>query len=902
VAWHHRIANVFRLSKVSRDLDDELAFHIAERTDELLAQGMSEGEARREAARAFGGYARQREETGDMDIARSLEAFVGDLKYGARQLRLNRGFATVAVLSLALGIGANSGIFQLINALRLRNLPVARPAELVAIEKAPDFFTAGSYVARNTAFTYAQIEQITEQQKAFSGVLAFGTTQFNLSQGGEAAYAEGLYVTPNFLDVLGVTPVLGSWIAPDTDPRNCSGAGALLDYGFWQGRYGGDPSVVGREISLNGRTFPILGVTPASFAGVETGRRFQVAVPVCADGIYSEDGQGRLANMTAWWLTPIARLKPGWTVERAAAHMGEISPVIFRETQPQTYRVDSLEKYLNNKLTAVAAGAGVSSLRERYEGALLILLVSTGLVLLIACANLANLLLARASVREREMALRQAVGASSRRVVAQLMSESFLLAGIGAAFGAGLAYLLGRSLVLFLSSGGEQLDVPLGVDWRVVGFTAALALGTCLLFGLAPAMRATRTAPADAMRGGRGAATSAERHGLRRTLVVAQIGLSLVLLVGALLFGQSMRNLMRTEIGIVTEGVLAVEVNTGLLQLGMEQQRETYRRLEERFRSLPGVVSASSVLMMPFSGRGWNEFAHADDDASATDGKVVWMNRVSPGYFHTMGTPLLAGRDFGEQDRPNSPRTAIVNQKLAEILFGGADPVGRTFRTEARAGAEDPVYQIVGLAADTKYGSLSEEQRAIAFLPWQEEEEMESMNFVIRSQSGLGDAMTGLKAALAEVDPALLVEFDILDVQVQRSVMRERLMATLSGGFGFLAALLSALGLYGVMSYMVARRRNEIGVRMALGAQRGDVRKMVFSEAGRLVAIGLALGIAGSFAVTRYAESLLYGLQPNDLNTLALGAGILTLTAFAATSIPVRRATKLDPATVLRDE
>jgi predicted permease len=404
------------------------------------------------------------------------------------------------------------------------------------------------------------------------------------------------------------------------------------------------------------------------------------------------------------------------------------------------------------------------------------------------------------------------------------------------------------------------------------------------------------------MRGGRGAATSAERHGLRRTLVVAQIGLSLVLLVGALLFGQSMRNLMRTEIGIVTEGVLAVEVNTGLLQLGMEQQRETYRRLEERFRSLPGVVSASSVLMMPFSGRGWNEFAHADDDASATDGKVVWMNRVSPGYFHTMGTPLLAGRDFGEQDRPNSPRTAIVNQKLAEILFGGADPVGRTFRTEARAGAEDPVYQIVGLAADTKYGSLSEEQRAIAFLPWQEEEEMESMNFVIRSQSGLGDAMTGLKAALAEVDPALLVEFDILDVQVQRSVMRERLMATLSGGFGFLAALLSALGLYGVMSYMVARRRNEIGVRMALGAQRGDVRKMVFSEAGRLVAIGLALGIAGSFAVTRYAESLLYGLQSNDLNTLALGAGILTLTAFAATSIPVRRATKLDPATVLRDE
>jgi predicted permease len=306
--------------------------------------------------------------------------------------------------------------------------------------------------------------------------------------------------------------------------------------------------------------------------------------------------------------------------------------------------------------------------------------------------------------------------------------------------------------------------------------------------------------------------------------------------------------------------------------------------------------------MTPFSGSGWNENGHADDDPATTGGKDVWLNRVGPGYFRTMGTPLLSGRDFGDQDVPNSPRTAIVNQKMAEEFFGGADPVGRTFRTEASAGSEDPVYQIVGLVTDTKYGGLREDQRAIAFLPWQEEAEMERMSFVIRSQGGVGDAMKGVKAALAEVDPALLVQFDVLDVQVQRSVMRERLMAMLSGGFGFLAALLSALGLYGVMSYMVARRRNEIGVRMALGAQRGDVSRVVFGEAGRLLAIGLTLGIAGSFAVMRFVESLLYGLQPNDLKTLALGCAVLAATAFAATSLPVRRATKLDPATVLRDE
>jgi predicted permease len=902
MAWHHRIANVFRTGRLRTDIDDELAFHIAERTDELMAQGMSERAAHREAARRFGNISLQKEETGDMDIARSLETFVGDLKYGVRQLRLNPGFAAVAILSLALGIGANSGIFQLINALRLRGLPVMRPAELVAIEKGPEFFQSGWFSARNSALTYAQFEQIVERQQSFSGVLAFGTTGFNLSQGGEAVYAEGLFVTPNFLAVLGVTPALGSWLPPDLDPRDCSGAGALLDYGFWQRQYGGDPSIVGREISLNGRNFPILGVTPASFAGVEAGRRFEVAVPVCADGIFSGDGDGRLANLTAWWLTPLARLKPDWTVERAALHMGEISAAVFQETQPSSYRPDGLQQYLKNKLTAVPASAGVSSLRERYESPLLVLLASTGLVLLIACANLANLLLARASAREREVALRQAVGASSKRVVAQMMSESFLLAGIGAALGAGLAYLLGRGLVLFLSNGGEELDVPLGVDWRVVAFTAALALATCLLFGLAPALRATRTAPADAMRGGRGSTSSAERNGLRRTLVVAQIGLSLVLLVGALLFGQSLRNLMSADTGIVTEGILAARVSNGLLDLNIEQQREVFRRLEERFKTLPGVASAASVLMMPFSGNGWNQEAHADDDQSTTGGKEVWMNRVGPGYFHVMGTPLLAGRDFGEQDRPGSPKTAIVNQKLAEILFGGADPVGRTFRTEANAGAEDPVYQIVGLVADTKYGGLREEPRAIAFLPWQEEAEMEEMSFVIRSRAGMGDAMTGVKAALAEIDPALLVQFDILDVQVQRSVLRERLMAMLSGGFGFLAALLSALGLYGVMSYMVARRRNEIGVRMAMGAQRGDVSRMVFAEAGRLLAIGLALGVAGSFAVTRYAESMLFGLTPNDATTLVLGCALLALTAFAATSIPVRRATKLDPAKVLRDE
>ena len=502
MCWFKRIRNVFRTEKISAELDDELSYHIAETVDELVARGMSEQVARREANRRFGNYIVKKEEARDMLIARWLEAFVGDLRYGARQLRLNPGFAAVAILSLALGIGANSAIFQLINAVRLRGLPVSHPEQLVAFERKEQSFNSGRFAGRNSVFTYAQYEQINAHQEAFSGVLAFGSRRFNLSQGGEVRWAQGLLVTPNFLDLLGVTPILGRW-APAADPRDCSGAGALLDYAFWQREFGGDPEVVGREITIDGRRIPVQAVAPSSFYGLEAGRRFDVALPVCLDSA----GGGRLSNRTVWWLTLIGRLKPGWSVERASAHVEAISGTIFRESLPDDYGLDSQKLYLANKLLLADAHAGASTIRRQYENPLWILLGVTGLVLLIACANLANLLLARASARMREVALRQAVGASPGRLVAQLMSESLLLAGCGAVLGGFLAYLLSRSLVRFLSSGNQQLYVPLGADWRVLGFTSAIALGTCLLFGLAPALRAART-PAgrrDARRPWRGA-------------------------------------------------------------------------------------------------------------------------------------------------------------------------------------------------------------------------------------------------------------------------------------------------------------------------------------------------------------------------------------------------------------
>ena len=900
-----RLLNVFRVNRLSHELDEELAFHVAERIDDLVAAGFTEKDARKEALRCFGNYTVQKERTRDMDIAGWLEGVTNDLRHGARQLRLNPGFTAVAVLSLALGIGANTAIFQLINAIRLRSLPVHEPERLVAIDEDGDFLTAGWYSSRHRAFTYAQFDEIRKRQQAFSGVFAFGTERFNLSRGGEARYSEGLYVSSGFLDVLGVQPIAGRGFTTEDDRLDCASGGALLNFGFWQREYAGDLAAVGKTIYLSGHTFPIIGITPAEFFGIEPGKRFDVALPLCADSALNPGGGrgNRLQLRDAWWLTPIARLKPGWTLEQASSHMRDLSPTIFRETLPERYRPDFAAKYLKNRFKVISASTGISSLRRQYANPLWILLAVAGLVLLIACANLANLLLARASARERELAIRQALGASRSRLLGQLLAESMLLAGLGGIFGAILAQGLSRALVAFLNNGRDQLELSLGVDWNVFGFTALLALITCLLFGLAPAIRATDRAPATAMHGGRGSTASPERNGLRRTLVVSQIAISLVLLVGAFLFGRSLQNLLTVETGISAQGVLVARVDATVKDLKPEHRTVVFQQLQDRIAALPGVSSAAPVFIPPFSGAGWNNNVHAEGDTNATGGQEVWFNRVGPDYFQTLRTTIISGRDFGTHDDLKAPQVAIVNEQFAKTLFGGANPIGHTFRQEGSVGEADPVFEIVGVVKNTKYAGLREETRSIAFLPMAQDKEPQSaVTFVVRSQAPISGLMGGIRRVMAELQPGLLVEFRVLDLQVQQSVLRERLMANLSGGFGVLAALLSTLGLYGVMSYMVARRRNEIGVRMALGAQPRDVLRLIFGEAGRLYLIGVVLGLAGSFGLSRYAESLLYGLKPNDPMTLVAGCVLLGVTALLAALAPARLAAKLDPAVVLRDE
>jgi putative ABC transport system permease protein len=831
-----------------------------------------------------------------------MESIVKDLRFGLRQLRLNPTFTIVSVLSLALGIGANTAIFQLIDAVRLRTLPVERPQELAYIDFAKGSHKSGRFTTRSARLTYAQWQQIHERPQAFTGTLAWSATQFNLAPGGEVRNAEGLFVSGDFFSLLGVSTVLGRTLTAEDDRAGCGSPGAVISYSFWQREFGGNPGVLGHSVKLDGRPITIVGVTPAGFFGVEVGNRYDVALPLCADPLFSEDGQGRIPDRHNWWLSAMGRLKPGWTIQRANVELQTLSPRIMEATLPPTYRPDDAKGYLANKLAVTAGGTGVSELRQDYENPLWMLLATTGLVLLIACANLANLLLARASVREREIAVRQAIGASRGRLITQLLSESMLLALFGTALGALLAQALSRALVAFLTTTGNSLFVGLQLDPRVLGFMAAVAVLTCLLFGLAPAIRATSIAPASAMRsGGRGLTTGRDRFGLRRALVVAQISLSLVLLVGAFLFVRSLQKLLDIQPGFRPEGIVAVDLDLRPGHYSKDRLPQVYRDILERLRVRTGAASAAQVGWTPVSGAGWNESTWAEGSSAAH--QDCMYNRAGPGYFKTMDTAFLAGRDFDERDNRTAPKVAIVNEAFAQRFFGGQNPVGRSFRVQGPAGKPDPIYQVVGLVRNTKYYELREDFKPIGFVPIAQDDDPDAgATYVLRTNAPVGGIFRAATAAVAEVNPGIGIQFTALTKQLKESLLRERLMAALAGAFGVLAGSLAVLGLYGVIAYMVARRRNEIGVRIALGAGRGRVIRLVLKEAAVLLAIGLAVGVGLALWAARAATAMLYDLKPYDPLTLGGAVAVLALVALVASYAPAYRASRLDPMEALREE
>lgn len=893
------------------DIVEELSQYLHDRCEDLQGKGQSEaaaeiqvlaeieqGSLAGELERVLQDYA-PGVELGEDSRGNLLASMVQDFRYAVRVLRLNPAFTIVCVVSLALGIGANTAIFQLIDSVRLRMLPVKDPQQLAIVRVKDRTWASGRTHGAYPDLSYPMWQQIRDKQEGFSSFAAWAAEYFNLANGGEVHNIRGIFASGNFFGVLGVQALLGRVFNSSDDVRGCTVSGAVVSYSFWQRELGGDRTAIGRNLTLEGHPFQVIGVTPANFYGVEVGRNFNVAIPICSEKIMR--GEGSMLDMRhGFWLGAIGRLKPGWTLEKASAQLKAISPGIMEATMPTVYDADGVKHYSAYRLAAFRGANGFSALRKEYENPLWLLLGVAGLVLLIACANLANLMLARASAREREIAVRLALGAAFARLIRQMLTESLLLAVSGTALGALLATGLSGFLVRFLSSKDAQVVLDRGMDWRVLGFAAALACATCVLFGLAPALKATRMAPAPVMNtAARGNTSTRERFSMRRILAVTQVALSLVLLVGALLFVRTLRNLLTLDAGFQRTGVLVVGVDFTRLKIPMDQRVQFRRALLERVRAVPGVESAAETLIVPVSGYGW------DNNVVVTGvkkGFYVNMDSISPGYFRTAGMTLLAGRDFNDNDSSKSQKVAIVNQEFARKVLGIDNPVGKTFRINVYKGDPQYEFQIVGLVNNTKYYDLREQFKPIAFYPTAQDDKPDAAtSILVRSQLPLSPIMRDVKDAMGQINGEVGMDFYTLDSQIQEGLLRERLLAALSGFFGLLAGILATVGLYGGITYMVVRRTNEIGVRMALGARPTSILQMVMAEAAALLAIGVTAGVAISLVAARAASTLLFGLKPYDPLTMGIAVLALGGATIAASFAPALRAARLDPMVALRE-
>ncbi len=820
-----------------------------------------------------------------------LDALVQDLRYAFRALRSSPGFASVAILSLALGIGANTAIFSLIDSVILKTLPVSHPEQLLQVTMGKD----GSY------YTNPIWEQLRDHQDVFSGIFAYGSGRFNLSSGGEARYATGKYVAGQFFETLGLHPLLGRTLAPSDDKRGCPGT-AVLSHGFWQKEYASQPGIVGKTISLDNHAFEITGVVEPGFTGVDVGNSVDVYVPLCSEKIIRGEGSF-LDHRSAWWIRVIGRPKPGVSETQAQARLSTLAPAIFDATVPLNWKPDMQAGYRKHSFATKPIPNGLSDVRNKYQQALIVLMVITGVVLLIACANVANLLLARSAARQREIAIRMALGSGRGRLIRQLLTESLVLSLTGAALGILFAEWGARLLVAFLSSGGT-VYLNLNVDGRVLAFTAAIAILTALLFGLAPAWRGTRVNPQSAMKANARGVIEGSRFGLGKMLVVLQVALSLLLVVGAGLMLTTFFKLETLDAGFEREHILLASVDLRNGHYPPERRLAVYQEMLNHLRALPGVRSASGSDLTPISGSAWDETVQVDGYvAKSQEDTNVYFNQVTDRFFETLGQPLIAGRDFNSSDTPQSAPVALINQAMVKKFFAGENPVGKYFRAEEGNKLGAPI-EIIGIVKDAKYEDLRQDVPPTAYRAMsQSDKPRSSTNFEVRTAAGApAAAISAVKSAIGEVNRDVSLEFKTLAVQVDESLARERLLATLSGFFGALALLLAMIGLYGVMSYNVARRRNEIGIRMALGAEQSRVLRMVLREVAILIGIGLAIGLAAAVATTRFVESFLYGMKPNDPWTLSIAAAVLAAVAALAGFLPARRASRLDPMTALREE
>jgi predicted permease len=829
---------------------------------------------------------------------------LNDLRFALRGLSRSPLFAVVAVLSLALGIGANTAIYTLVDQILLRRLPVKSPDELVMLyQRGPH---AGSNMG-DRMHSYPMYREFQQRAEPLAEVLARRTIETSVTVDGQTERLAAEMVSGNYFTMLGVPAAVGRVFSSQEDDQRYEGHPVVvLSHDYWMRRFNGDPAAVGAKILVNNYPMTIVGVSAAGFAGLDPTRSPQIRVPILMKPALAPEWVWvKMDDERTRWVQVFARLKPGYTAESAQGPLqGLFLQIREREmTLPgaKDFSPYVREQFMKGSLVVTRADIGYSRLRNDFSTPLVVLMSMVGLVLLIACANVANLLIARGFMRQREIAVRLSLGATRGQLVRQLLIESLLLAGAGGLVGLGLASVMTRGLLAFIPVEGAPLLVSPTPDARILTFTFALTLVTGVVFGLLPALRASRPDTWNTLKDTVGAvAGSGGSLFLRKSLVAAQVALSFLLLFGAGLFVQSLQNLKGTETGVALDNLVTFQVSPALSGYDDTRTGVLYTQLQERLRNSPGIVSAALAVVPILSGDEWDSTMSVEGHTSV-DGEDMqaYMNMLSPGYFGTMKIPLLEGRDFRPGDSAEEARVAIVNKRFADHFFKGQSAIGRRIGFGDRPGMKFDI-EIVGVAADSLYEGPREGVRRQVFIPqWGKS----TATFYVRSQNASASTFTQIRGELAALDAAIPVyAMKTVEGQLDETLLTDRLIASLSAGFGLLATVLASVGLYGVMAFVVARRRKEMGLRLALGADPAGVVWLVMKEVLMLLGIGLAVGLPAAVALGRFVSSQLYGIQPNDPWMALATMAVLTFVSAAAGFIPARRASLVDPNLALRYE
>jgi len=907
-----KLRGLFAKLAADREFDDELRVHLRLLADRFIQQGMTPAEADLAARRQFGNRTLLRQTRREMRTVQSLETLWRDLRYGARQLRLNPLFTTAAVLSLALGIGANAAIFTLLDQLVLRLLPVAQPERLVMIWSTSPHF--GNNIGPRAA-SYPMYQDFQRNAQAFDFVFCRFETPSSITVDGGTERVTAELVSGNFFQALGVAPAVGRLFSPEADDRIYKGhPSVVLSHQYWLRRFAGDPNVMGRKILVNAFPMEIVGVSAAGFAGLDPASSPDIRVPILMAPLMTP-GRDDLGNRRSQWVQIFARLKKGYTAESARASLQPLFHQILQQEAGESAlrrisRYDR-ERFMNRSVLVETAATGYSGLRRQYSTALVVLMSMAGLILLIACSNVASLLAARAVVRQKEMAVRLAIGAGRKSLMAQLLAESMLLALAGTALGLALSGAATRGLLRMLPANGATLMLRADPDARILLFSIGVAFTTALLFGVAPALQATRPDLLTTLKDLAGAVTGAGNPAkLRKALVTAQIALSFLLLMGAGLFTRTLANLKGIRTGFEgTRNLISFQVDPAKNGYTAVRTRNFYGDLLRQVRALQGVEAAGYAMWPLLNGHEWdltvvveNHLAEPGEDMQA------YYNLVSPGYWHAMGIPVLQGRDFDERDRvdggsdPQPWTVAIVNREFAAHFFAGQDPVGRLIGC-CHGPATRPAIRIVGVVENSLFGGPRAGVRRQVFLPYLESASPAAVTFYVRTSKPPAAMFAAMRDIVGRLDGSMpIYDMKTLENQLDETLSTERLVASLSAAFAALAAVLAALGLYGVTAFVVARRTREIGLRMALGAPRGWVLWLVMREVLILLAAGLAVGVPGAYVLSRYIDSQLFGVTPADMETAAAAITVLALVALASTLAAARRASGIDPLAALKYE